>query len=64
MKDKDLLFKLMPNLIKQCNQNYFKNGSESFTTYLWGKVDVSYCERLYGLWFKNTIMNSFVSFTV
>ena len=43
MKAKVLVFWLKSNLFQKC-----KNGGEkSFTTYLWTKVDVKYCEPLY-----------------
>ena len=47
MKAKELNFRLKANLLTKINCQYFKNGHEkSFTTYLWSKVDVYYCERL------------------
>ena len=46
---RDLVFRLKPNLFQRFHRRqYCKNGGEkSFTTYLWSKVDVRFCERLY-----------------
>ena len=48
MKAKDFNFRLKVDLLQKFDRQYFENDHEkTFTTYLWSKVDVQYCERLY-----------------
>ena len=54
MKAKDLVLRLKVNFVQKFHRRHCKNGGKkSFTTHLWSKVDVQYCERLY------TIFESF-----
>ena len=50
---KDLFFILISNLAKTCHLHCLKNGGdESFTKYLWSKVDIIYFERTL-IWMAN-----------